>query len=285
MKKFLVLPILLTSTVAFADYQFQVTGSQTSTDFEGPAEASRTGLTLEAYVNAIDAGTAPFAESGFLSKQSTLFFNYNFGDRDFGSGREDELKGYSVGARIVSENNLFFGFALGREDTKLGNTFGVELTEDHISLSIGQYTSDTTAIRFSYTEQDYEETDRFGSRFSSDSHDFQLDVKSVTPTANSGHISAFGFIRKIDDEGLDFWSSGFSSTYYPNQQLGIGLGFSFSDSDFVDVAILTLGTSYFFTEQAALEFSIKRQNTEFANDIDANDIDIDIFSMGIAARF
>lgn len=281
MKKIFVLPLILTSTVALADYQFQVGGSQTSTDFDGPFEASQTSLSLEAYVKTIDNGAAPFAESGFLSKQSSLFFTYNFGDFEYGFGEEDDSKGYNVGSRIVSENNLFFGFELGRETTEYGDTFGIESESDQIILSIGQYISDTTAIRFSYAQYDYEESDRFGSSFSSDANDLQIDVKSVTPTTNNGHISTAGFIGKTDDEGLDLWNLGFSSTYYPNQQLGIHFGFALTDSDFIDSTVFTMGTSYFFTEQVALQFNITRQNTE----IFSFESDSDSFTMSIAARF
>lgn len=148
-----------------ADFRVEVEGSFAEfTDF--PSDAGNINLSLEAFLDSVDDSSGPFGEAAFLTRASSVFYQYDRTDVDdseldgfvAGSLASDGVtENHQVGARYVLPDSgwIFTGLAERPESretaTNQEDGFG-------LNLGVGRYLNDSTTLEFTFgfARQDFD---------------------------------------------------------------------------------------------------------------------------------
>jgi hypothetical protein len=164
-------------------------------------------ISAEIYFDDIDTRGKPLAYAAFLNKKSSLSFFYWKADTDieiFNAVETIEDTNAGIGFNFISEEaNYILGFNYASGDTSDNEDTDVA-ESDLLSVNIGKYIDDSSAIEFVYTQST---TDFIGTTFVSNN-----EITTDTATLSYENLLDFG--------GDKFLFFGISASQIKNDGLG-----------------------------------------------------------------
>ena len=136
-------------------YSVELIGSygQLETD-DSSIKSKIAGVSAEIFLEYIDTRGKPLAYAAFLNKKSSLSLFYSKADTDVEVINVETIEDTNVGIGfnyISEEENYILGFIYDSGDTTDNN--GTDVAESRsISVNIGKYIDDSSAIEFIYTQ-------------------------------------------------------------------------------------------------------------------------------------
>jgi len=273
------------SGLAQDSYQYVVGGVYSSSEADNNIDTTMLVGALQIYTSPISYLGGPYAEAGFLNRQSNLLLS-------FGSIEFDADLGVTTAS--LDGTNLGLGFEYSSRSTPI--TFGVlynqaesddtvlnanlELNYDVLGLQLGYYLTNKSRLSFEYTQTDFELLANGTTLASSEADRYDLTFRNLNFLAR-GHFVGFTVGAAYIDNDADEQNTelALAAEYYWARTTSIGAGFVYNTGDDVSAEGTTMAfnASIFITPMAFIGFGYE----QFMADEENNDEDTIRLDFGI----
>lgn len=279
--------LMPTLSLAQGGYQYVVGGVYSSSESDSNIDTTTLLGALQIYTSPINYMDGPYAEAGFLNRQSNLLLS--FGTIEF----EADL---GVTTASLDGTNLGFGFEYGNQSTPF--TIGVlynqakaddtvlnanlELNYDVLGLQLGYYLTNKSRLRFEYAQTEIELLGNGFTIVKSEADSYGLTFRNLSYLAR-GHFAGFTVGAVYIDNDADEQNTELSlaADYYWARTTSLGAGVVFNSGDDVAAEGTTLrfNASIFVSPMASIGFWYE----QFSADEENNDEDT--IRLDFAIRF
>lgn len=237
------------------------------------------------YLKPVDTSKGPLAEAAFLDHASSIKLYADDGQVDLSSldAKLNDKDGqrYGVSTRYVAEGP---GWQLSGwlVDLDYLRSEPGDKEIDTYNIGIGKYLTEKTTLVLNYGKVNVNnggDTDGYSVDLE---HLWNLSHGAFKATASAGKV----VVKNADD--IDSYAIG--GTYYVNDRLGFGAGYTNTSQDGYEVDGWNVSADWFVTEKVALSLAYAQENPDDIKFMDGNtkgkiEIQNDIVSVGAKVRF
>lgn len=264
---------LMAATTAQADYQLEVSGTYARGELEssGGADGDQDTIALEGsvFLQPVDTSKGPLGEAAFIDRATSVSLGYGYSEVEFDSGSDFDLSLFNVSGRYVIHDG---GWILeGGYDYDEIEADGGDSDSDSYTLRGGKYIADNTTLILGWT---YSEDD--GNR-ESDAYSVEMEHLQMLGQGALKIEGGYALVEANFTDDVDVYSV--AGTYYVNNNLGFGGGYSLADGNNSEVDTWKLFSEWWMNEQVA--FSVGYIGVE---EEDAN-IESDSIVFSVTGRF
>lgn len=245
-------------------YQFEVDAGYDRTKISG-FSGDAVHATGRYYLDAVDNSQGPLGEAAFLNKATFLEAGYGYLFED----QDGDV--FSVGGEYVSAGQ---GFILGASYAWLDDG---SYDEEAFSVTVGKYLTDTTTVRLSYAEVDFDDL--------WDSEALAASVRHLTGDLGNGmQLAVEGTLARLENDygrlGTDKATlMDVSSDLYLTREFSVGAGYQYVNGDSaLDADGFNVRARYFILPQLA----VNAQYGQFNPDLGWREKS---WGVGVTARF
>jgi len=218
------------------------------------ATSEAKGAELTYYMQPVEATAVPLRERAFVGKASFLTGSFVQTDSDdFETGDT-----FSLGGQAVTAADLIYQLAYTSQD----DGTDIDPKTETYEVGIGRYTDDRTTTILTLSHADPVNI-------------ISANYRTLNDSATSGTYSAlevgFGFIKADRDSGMQI-TAGY--TYYPSNQLGVGIGFLLSNVEDLDTKALVFNAEYFLSTKMFASANYTKSDIDGAVDLDAYTLEL-----------
>lgn len=266
MKK-LILPALIaisaTSTVLADVYSYEIDGAATRVDVED-VETDVLGLGGTYYFSGVDDSKGPLAEAAFLHQASSLSLSYDKSEID-DLGADVDITFIGVAGRFVNKDSgliLEAGYATVELEYDLFSE-----DDDIVSVGIGGYLDNVTAITVRYSSNDGDDG-------------ISLDYQRVHTLESGRILNVEASLSHTDiNDSSDVTDFQYGVDFFFSNRFSVGGSVGYIWSDIDDALQYGVEAEYFFTNNIAVSAAFNRI------DFDNADIEADTLQIGVRGRF
>jgi hypothetical protein len=295
MKKNKIFPLLLLVVMLLSPlpvfsqdgYQYTVGGAYSNTDYDGGAEMTMLMGAFQLYTSPISYLDGPYAEAGFLNRQSSLALSIGTVELDANIGvLTPSLEGTNliVGFQYADQSTPFiFGVLYNQADADdTVSNAKLEFTIDVLGFQLGYYLTDRSRLAFAYTQTDLEFLGNGNSLSKLETDEFELSFRNLSYLARN-HFAGLSVGAAYIDNDADEQNTEFNlaADYYFARTFSVGAGIGLNTGDDVDDegATMNINASVFVSPMASIGVEYEQFSADEA------DNDEETLSLAFAIRF
>lgn len=245
-------------------FQFELQAAHFDSEL-GDTEVKTSALAGAYYLAPVDDSVGAKAEAAFLNKSSNIFLSYSQIEIENDPLLLDEDgTGYVAGGEYVLDSGIILSALYSSSEIE-------DFDSETIGVGVGYYLTDSSTIdlRFSYIDDDLEETNTFS-----------LGYKNVLDFGDDQSLNVEAILNHLDPDETDSSTNlTVISDYYFTSQLSAGASVGYTDSDSEEALNYGVKGSYFFGSNFALAIAYD------VTDYDDLSDDLETLSIAVTGRF
>jgi len=270
---FLTLFMFSVSASAMEDYQYSVIGLYQNTEDDNNFEATLMMGGLAYYFKPVPSRGGPLEVVDFLNRQTNIIGAYGLVEYDFG-GADIDGNAYLIGFTYADPSNpitLGVSYVDYDADDNVATSW-VDIDGDQLTLSLGYYLNNHSAIGISLEQSDSEITVNGSVVGESDTDTIGLTYRILESLEDNKFLDVELGYEQYEDIDNDTNSEiMIKAAYYLDQKVGLHGGFAINSGDDSsdEGKTLTIGFSVYMSQSTGVKLDI----VKFSADEGGNDED------------